>query len=114
MFRLVILFLGLTLFSTQSVWAQGVGPVLDAAYALDTYVTGQASSDAGRLVIYDTSYPANTKLGEGVVDANGAFGISVKLPLPEGHVLIIQDSLLRVSSPIIVQAPRTGPAAAQP
>lgn len=114
MFRLVILFLGLTLFFSQGVLAQGVGPVLDPAYGLDSYVTGQASADAGRLVVYDTFYPANTKLGEGVVEATGKFGISTKLPLQEGHALIVQDSLLRVSPLLIVFPPRTGTAAAKP
>jgi hypothetical protein len=108
------LVLGLTLLSAQSLWAQSAGPVLDPVYALDSYLSGQASADAGRLVVYDTFYPANTKLGEGTVDANGTFGISLKLPLEEGHTIVVQDSLLRVSPPVTVQAPRTGPAAARP
>jgi hypothetical protein len=108
------LVLGLTLLSAQGVWAQSGGPALDPAHALDSYVTGQAATDAGRIVVYDTFYPANTKLGEGTVDGNGTFGISLKLPLEEGHAIVVQDSLQRVSQPLTVQPPRTGPAAARP
>ena len=114
MLRLLSLVLGLTLLSTQNLWAQSAGPVLDPAYGLDTYIIGQASADAGQLVVYDTFYPARTKLGEGTVSANGTFGISVMLPLQEGHTIVVEDSLLRVSPPVTVQAPRTGMAVSRP
>lgn len=114
MLRLKSLVLGLMLLSAQSIWAQNVGPEINQAYSLDTYVTGQAPADAGHLVIYDTFYPARTKLGEGIVTASGTFGISVKLPLQEGHTIVVEDSLQRVSPPVTVQAPRTGSAASRP
>ena len=114
MLRLVSLVFGFALLSAHSLsGAQSTAPVLDPAHGLDTYVTGQASADSGRVVVYDMFYPARTKLGEGVVNVDGRFGISVKLPLQEGHAIVVEDSLQRVSTPIIVQVPRSGPTAAQ-
>jgi hypothetical protein len=113
MLRVVSLVLGLTLFPAQNLWAQSAGPVLDPAYGLANYVSGQALADSGRIVVYDTFYPARTKLGEDIVDANGRFWVFVKVPLQEGHSIVVEDSLQRISPPVTVQEPGNAPSTAQ-
>ena len=90
--------------------AQSGGPALNTAYAMETFVTGHAAVDAGPVTVYDISYPARVKLGEGQVDRGGNFAVNVDPRLKQGNRLVVEDRVKRVSVAITVQAARPGPA----
>lgn len=92
------------------VLAQSGAPTVDPAYGLDTYLTGNAAVGSGPVVAYDVTYPARARLGEGTVDENGKFAISVDPPLKVGNRIIVENAAEVGSSPIVVQGPRPGPA----
>jgi hypothetical protein len=94
---------------TQSPLGWSAELSLDPAHAWDTSVTGSAAPNSVEVTVYDISYPAQTKLGEGAVDENGKFAISIYPPLQEGHSLIVEDHLKVISPAITVLEPRVGP-----
>lgn len=104
--RLIFIFIFLFAWSLS---AQATGLALDPSHAQDTYVTGNAAVDSGRIAVYDTSYPARTKLGEGKVDKNMRFAFSVHPPLQEGHTLVVEDELKKLSPAITILPLHAGP-----
>lgn len=98
-----------TLLFVSNVLAQSSNISLDTAYAFDTFVIGSSSQIKGRIIVYDISYPARTKLGEGIVDKNQRFAFSIHPPLQQGHKLVAEDETQTISSEITIQPPRKGP-----
>ncbi len=81
-------------------------PVLDQGYAGAAMVSGKVTPGQGPVTIYDTSYPARTKLGTSQsIDGKGNFAAAVQPSLILGHQIVAVDGT-GASSPAMVVAAR--------
>ncbi len=86
-------------------------PVLNQGYADAVTVSGTVAPGQGPVMIYDLSYPAQTRLGESQsVDEHGNFAVTVKPPLILNHQIVAVDGNGATSPAMTVAAPPKSPA----
>ncbi len=84
------------------------GVAISSAFAREITVDGQADPAAETVVIYDTSYEAETRIGEGQIARDGTFAAVVQPALIQNHRLVAVDKAGRRSPVFVVQPPRSG------
>ena len=84
------------------------GVTISSAFAREITVDGRADPAAETLVIYDTSYEAEARIGEGQIARDGTFAAVVQPALISNHRLVAVDKAGRRSPVFVVQPPRSG------
>ena len=110
----VLLFLALVTAAAVMVSGAQAGISITSAYAREITVDGRADPAGEKVTIYDTSYEAQTRLGEGEISREGNFAVAVRPALIQDHVLVAVDKNGRRSEPFTVGAPRSGDVPALP
>jgi hypothetical protein len=102
-----VLVLALVMLSTALSTAQS-GVSITSAYAREITVDGQADPSGEAIVIYDTSFEAETRIGEGAIARDGTFAAVVQPALIEAHRLVAVDKNGRRSAAFVVRPARSG------
>jgi hypothetical protein len=102
-------FVVLVFAAAQVLFAQAV-PLLDPAYAGSVTVSGHVNPSGGPVIIYDISYPTQTKLGgSGSIDRRGNFAVTVKPALILGHRIVAVQGKGSTGPAMLVTAPPLSP-----